>query len=259
MSLRDAIAANDVESAAIAIAADEYPGLRPEQVRAALDDLADELARSVDAATGHARLGRFLHGIYRSHGFRTPETYDDPRLHHLNCVLTRRVGSPVALSVVLLSVGKRLNIDLSGVAFPGHFMVRYEASQPLFVDPTSGAFPFPADCLRKLAADELRVSSWQAERFLEPVGARTFAVRLLQNLQRSYEERGDRGRSLLVADRLYDATGSPTARCDRGLRAATLGAKHGAIDDLCAYLRDHEDAEVLRTVARLRASANELN
>lgn len=258
-SLREAVAADDVEAAAIAIALDDDPALRAEHVRAALDRLAEQLAPSVDAVRGHARLGRLLRGMYRDQRFTTAAAYDDPRVHQIHQVLERRVGSPVALAAVLVSVARRLQIELSGVAFPGHFMVRYEASEPVFVDPSNGAFPFPADCLRKLAAEELRVPPLEADRFLLPVGARTFAVRLLQNLQRAHEDRGDLGRAMLVADRLYEVTGSPTARCDRGLRAAVLGAPHGALDDLSAYLRDHRDAEVERAAARIAPTTIDLN
>lgn len=259
LCLREAVLADDVESAAIAVALDHDAGLKAEHARAELDAVAALLAPRVMAASGHARLGRLLQGIYRDLGFTSPPSYDDPRLHHLHEVLERRVGSPVALAVVLVTVGRRLGITLSGVAFPGHFMVRYEASEPVFVDPSNGAFPFPADCLRKLASDELRVEEADAERFLLPVGARTFAVRLLQNLQRSYEDRGDLGHALVVADRLYEVTGSPTARCDRGLKAALLGAPHAALEDLAAYLEEHRDAEIERTAASLHPTMIDLN
>ena len=258
-TLRDAVAADDVEATAIAIALDDHPNLRPEHVRAALDALAWRLAPRVLGIRGHARLGRLLTAVYRDEGFRTPTAYDDPRLHHLNCVVARRVGSPVALAAMLIAIARRLGVPLSGVAFPGHFMVRYEASEPVFVDPASGAFPFPAESLRALAADELAVPLEDTERFLQPVGARTFAVRLLQNLQRAHECRGDLGRALVVADRLYDVTGAASARCERGLKAAALGAPHGALDDLFAYLRDHRDAEVERAAAELAATPHQLN
>src|SRR5690606_2829111 len=214
---------------------------------------------SVLAVSGHERLGRLLRAIYHDLGFTSPETYDDPRLHHLNVVLELRVGSPVALAAVLVAVGRRLGITLSGVAFPGHFMVRYEANEPVFIDPSNGAFPFPAESLRQLASDELGVDESEAERFLLPVGARTFAVRLLQNLQRSYEDRGELGHALIVADRLYEVTGSPTARCDRGLKAALLGAPHAALEDLAAYLEKHRDDEIERAAARLHPRLGDLN
>jgi regulator of sirC expression with transglutaminase-like and TPR domain len=258
-SLRQAVEQDDVEAAAIAISTDAYPGLRAEHVRSALDRLAAELAPHVYAARGHARLGRVLAGIYGTLGFRTPDSYDDPRLHHLSSVIERRAGSPVALAVVSIAIASRLGISLRGVAFPGHFMVRYDAAEPIFIDPSTGAFPFPAECLGKLASDELRVPLEETDRFLAPVGARTIAIRLLQNLMRSYEERGDQGRALLVADRLFDITGAASARCDRGLRAALLGAPHAALEDLTAYLRDHDDAEVSKTASRLHPGPIDLN
>jgi regulator of sirC expression with transglutaminase-like and TPR domain len=257
--LAEAIEAGDVEGVATAIALDVYPTLRRDHVRAALDDLAAQLSHDVFRVRGHARLGRLLRGVYGELSFETPKTYDDPRLHLVSSVIDRREGSPVALAVVLSAVGKRLGIELHGVAFPGHFMVRYEAGQPIFVDPSNGAFPFPADCLRKLASEELRLSEDDTDRFLAPASARTVAVRLLQNLQRSYEERGDRGRSLWVADRMYEITGAASARCDRGLRAAALGAHHLALDDLRAYLRDHEDDSVAKAAARLRLRPHDLH
>lgn len=252
-----ALREDDLESLAIAIAADENPRLP--DVPAHLDRLARAIAPGVNAVDGHRRLGRLIRGAYAGLGLGTPETYDDPRLHLIDQVLVRRAGSPVALAVVLILLGRRLGVALGGVAFPGHFMVRYEASEPLFIDPTSGAFPFPADCLLDLAASELRIARAQAERFLEPVAARTFAVRLLQNLQRSHEERGDVGRAMLVADRLYEVTGSPIARCERGLRAAALGAPHAALEDLTAYLADHRDRSVSRAAAELSPTARDLN
>jgi len=259
LCLRDAIAADDVEAVAIAIATDHDPGVKASRIRAELDAIARLLEPSVLAVSGHERLGRLLRAIYHDLGFTSPETYDDPRLHHLNVVLELRVGSPVALAAVLVAVGRRLGITLSGVAFPGHFMVRYEANEPVFIDPSNGAFPFPAESLRQLASDELGVDESEAERFLLPVGARTFAVRLLQNLQRSYEDRGELGHALIVADRLYEVTGSPTARCDRGLKAALLGAPHAALEDLAAYLEKHRDDEIERAAARLHPRLGDLN
>ena len=84
-------------------------------------------------------------------------------------------------------------------------------------------------------------------------------MRLLQNLASAHEAQGDLGRAMLVFDRLYEITGSPSARCDRGLRAAALGAPHGALDDLTAYLAERPDRAVSRTAARLAPTALDLN
>ena len=257
--LIEAVRAEDIEASVAAIAADENPHLSVADVTRELDDLAARIAPDVGSVDGARRLGRLVRATYGTLRFSTPETYDDPRLHLVDQVLARRRGSPVALAAVVILLGRRFDVSLSGVAFPGHFMLRYEGDAPVFIDPSSGAFPFPVDSLRSLAAEELRVPLERADRFLAPVGARTIAVRLLQNLQRTHEERGDLGRAMLVLDRLYEITGSPMARCDRGLRAAALGAPHGALDDLTAYLRDHPDAAVSRAAEALEASTLDLN
>lgn len=254
-----AVRANDSEAVAIALAADERPALRARDVRDRFDAMAATLRPSLEGVHGARRLGRVIQGVYRTLRFHGPDRYDEPDMHLVDAVLERRLGSPVALAVVLMSVAKRLDVRLSGVAFPGHFMVRYEATKPVFIDPSSGAFPFPAESLLELAADELRLTPASAKRFLEPAPARTVAVRLLQNLQRSHEERGDLGRALLAIDRLYELTGATVLRADRGLRAAALGAPHGALDDLEAYLAEHRDESAARAAAALEPGRLDLN
>ncbi len=257
--LRRAVRASDPEAVAAAIAADARPGHSGPDPRAALDRLAARLAPRLEGVRGPARLGRLLDGAYRELGFASPERYDDPDAHLLDRVLATRRGSPVVLAVVLGALGRRLDVTLHGVAFPGHYMVRYEAARPLFIDPASGAFPFPAESLLELAADELRLSPGAAKRFLEPASARSLAVRMLMNLQRAHELRGDLGRAMLAVDRLYELTGAPSLRCDRGLRAAALGAPYGALDDLRAFLREGHDAAAARAVARLDPTPLDLN
>lgn len=254
-----AVRANDSEAVAIALARDERPDLRERDVRGRLDAMADTLRPGLAGVHGARRLGRVIKGVFRTLRFHGPDRYDDPGAHLIDVVLERRLGSPVALSVVLMGIARRLDVRLSGVAFPGHFMVRYEATKPVFIDPSSGAFPFPAESLLELAADELRLTPATAKRFLEPAPARTLAVRLLQNLQRSHEERGDLGRALLAIDRLYELTGATSLRADRGLRAAALGAPHGALDDLEAYLAEHRDETAARAAAALEPGLLDLN
>src|SRR5205809_517803 len=61
--------------------------------------------------------------------------------------LDRRTGIPITLAVVLIEVGRRVGLDVRGVSFPGHFLVRCETPRgPVFVDPFSG---------RTLARDEI--------------------------------------------------------------------------------------------------------
>ncbi len=249
--LREAVVAQPdaPEDAAFAIAADEYATLRVLPYRCRLDELGAGLARraATSDAIGRARLlCRYLH---HEVGFRGSDDYDDPRNNYLNDVIDRRTGSPVALAVMLMAVGRRAGIDVRGVAFPGHFLVRIEGH---FADPFEGGAPIERGRLLSLARETLG-DAREALASLEPVGARTVAVRMLLNLQRIHRQRGDHARAMVVCDRLYDVTRAPFHRVDRGMHALALGATQAAIADFEAYLavhREGDSADKARTLLR---------
>ena len=52
------------------------------------------------------------------------DKYEDPRNSCLNEVLDRRTGIPITLSVVYMEVARRAGLQVDGINFPGHFLVR---------------------------------------------------------------------------------------------------------------------------------------
>ena len=53
----------------------------------------------------------------------------------LNDVLDTRQGIPITLAILYIAVGRRLGLNVRGVSFPGHFLVRYESEDGvLFID-----------------------------------------------------------------------------------------------------------------------------
>ena len=49
---------------------------------------------------------------------------EDPRNGCLNEVLERRTGIPLTLSIVYMEVARRAGLQVDGINFPGHFLVR---------------------------------------------------------------------------------------------------------------------------------------
>ena len=244
------------ESVALAIARDEYPHLQTEHCHALLDVWAEQARERfrtlLDGPQRNPNLecAALCNFIYRDLGFRGSDDYDDPRSHFLNHVLEARSGSPVAMAVVVIAIGERLGVRVDPVAFPGHVLVRVGGDDGVYLDPYDGGFPLPRQALQRLAAETLD-DELEATRRLEPVGARTVGVRMLLNLQRIYHTRQDHARSMVVCDRLFELTGAPLHRCDRGLHALALGASEAAIADLEAYLASHptaRDADKVRAV-----------
>ncbi len=52
------------------------------------------------------------------------DKYEDPRNSCLNEVLERRTGIPLTLSIVYMEVARRAGLQVDGINFPGHFLVR---------------------------------------------------------------------------------------------------------------------------------------
>ena len=67
------------------------------------------------------------------------DNYADPRNSFLNDVLERRLGIPITLSVLYLEVGRRAGLNLFGVSFPSHFLVKaVDERGELIIDPFNG-------------------------------------------------------------------------------------------------------------------------
>lgn len=61
--------------------------------------------------------------------------YYDTRNSDLAWCLSEGVSSPIGLGVIYMLVGQRLEIEVEGISFPGHFLCRiFEGGYPLIVD-----------------------------------------------------------------------------------------------------------------------------
>jgi regulator of sirC expression with transglutaminase-like and TPR domain len=213
----------------------------------------DAWAASIPRPGTFADVTRLLYDVV---GLRCATDYDDPAWSYLSTVVTRRQGLPVLLATVAIAVAERVGVALEPIAFPGHFLLRDRETR-IYIDPASGRYPLAEDELLKVAKRVHKDPAVAALR-LEPVDARGFAVRVLQNLTRALGKRGDHARSFVVYDRLVELTGSPEHRCDRAAHALALGSVDAAIDDFQAYLeacphgQDRERVERLLSEARGR-------
>ena len=144
----------DLTEAALWIAAEEYPGLGVAGYLTQLDDLADAATPALARATSwHEQvtaLNRFLFQERRFGG--NAADYFDPRNSYLNEVIDRRCGIPITLALVYMAVGRRLSLEVRGVSFPGHFLVKCVGEGEILVDAYIGRAVSRADCLGRLRA-----------------------------------------------------------------------------------------------------------
>jgi regulator of sirC expression with transglutaminase-like and TPR domain len=174
------------------------------------------------------------------------DRYDDPRNSFLNVVLDRRTGIPITLAVVYLEVARRAGVQVTGVNFPGHFLLRaadeharmHYSGDFVIVDPFhGGALLSEVDCremLRQHVGDEAAFDTG----LLQPATRREIVVRMLVNLKRLYVRMRSFPQARFVADLLL--TVDPTAVSelrDRGLLAYHLQDFGAALRDLENYLQ----------------------
>ena len=247
-----------LDQAALAIAAEEYPDLDPGPTLAALDDLAARVGEEVGDLRPPLKVLQAMRKVLRAEGYKgNEEDYYDPRNSFLNEVVTRKLGIPITLSLVTIEVARRLGLELQGVGFPGHFLVRCSEQAGMqgsvFIDAFNGWELLGSDeCTARFRA-VLHGRPFDRT-LLDPVDSRHILTRLLHNLKRIYVERGDDLRTLWVVDRLLQITpGDLEERRDRGLVSARLGGTAAAARDLEAYVQGNpraSDVDEVRALLR---------
>jgi regulator of sirC expression with transglutaminase-like and TPR domain len=221
----------DLGVAALMVGEWEYQGLDVAHYVTVIDQFANRVRSAVKPAPNEAFADiRALNDVlFDKLGFRgNDDDYYDPKNSFLNEVIDRRVGIPITLSVLYIEVARRIGTHLSGIAFPGHFLVRCDrGDEILIIDPFHmGLTLDEEELLRRLR----RVTGKDAEiegGMLQPASKRAILLRMLSNLAGIFQRDGDLGRSLAVLERMR--------------------------------ILDRDDAQIERRLVSLRRRAGELN
>ncbi len=192
------------EYLAFAIAGMAYPTLNIDEQLATLDQLASVVARALhDIPPGYERAARFMDVLHYDLGFTgNREHYYHPDNSYLNVVLQQRVGLPIMLSLLCMAIGRRLDLDVVGMGFPGHFMARYQDKEGSWLlDPFYNKVTFLSDANRYLSDIFERPVTLSAEMY-EPVSATALAQRILLNLRNVYLNRKNFSMTISVLEYL---------------------------------------------------------
>ena len=229
----------DLATAALLIAAVEYPDLDIDQQLAILDSLAEGAAYRI----GQDRdpfycVNNLSEYLFDEVGFQGNQgEYYDPRNSYLNEVLQRRTGLPITLCLVCLEVGKRLDIPLVGVGLPGHFVLSHRSQTDLIIDPFRRGILLSEEECAQILKNVLGANVDWDPRYLTPASNREFIARILRNLKGIYLNRRDHEEALDVVDiTLALRPDDLNERRDRGLIYYRLGHYQMALDDLRHFL-----------------------
>ena len=181
----------------------------PEQLEAALSRRLDHIDRRIAALD--QQVNGYLEG-YQSDPSKTPSNsallidvvgrslgYRGDTLEYFSSgnslfdhVIDNRLGIPISLAAIYMSVGQRLGIKVHGVGFPGHFLIRViepDGSERL-VD------PFSHHKLSTQDVTALRASTGEQfgqfdEAWLANAHPHDMLVRMFENLKRVFLNEGN--------------------------------------------------------------------
>ena len=245
----------DLAEAALLIAAEEYPDLRPGVYLNRIAQMAVELKRRIRGVVEpHAVVEIANTYFFEEEHFKgNRDEYYDPRNSFLNEVIDRRVGIPITLAVLYMAVGERAGLPVRGVGMPGHFLVKYApTSGEVFIDAFNGRTLTRDECAKML--EEMYGGTVQMRpALLEPSTKRQILARILNNLKSLYLSRGDLAKALAASDRIMLADPHLTSEWrDRGLILFQLRHDTQALNDFSRYLAVRPEPEDAPRVKQLR-------
>lgn len=181
-----------VEEAAFVLASHFHEGVNVDERIAELDRLAVGCGPSLEEVLSH---------VFADLGFLGNSCgYYDQNNSCLDTVIDRRLGIPITLSIVLMSVGRRVGRQMSGIGMPGHFLT-FDVESGTYIDAFDGGQRLDEFGCQQLFTQLHGAGVPWHPSMLSPIGPRGIIRRMLNNLAQVAMNESDH-RSRIIATRL---------------------------------------------------------
>lgn len=177
----------DLAEAALLLATRDRPGVSLSRYRDHLAELVAAVAQTHAALpAGPSRktdaLAAVIHDQFTYSGDR--DSYDDLQNANLMRVIDRRKGLPIALGILHIHCGQALGWDISGLNFPGHFLIRLDdGASRTILDPFNGGVEVTVAELRDLLKATHGQGAELTPAHYAVAGNRDILIRLQNNLK----------------------------------------------------------------------------
>ncbi len=184
----------DLEDAIILLARFNNPTLRSSDIRQTLDHFAAQIEDDIKYAVNDGeKMRKVLKLVFNDLGFQgNAENFHDPNNSFIDQVIKNRKGLPITLALIVIFIGRRVDLPFHGVNMPIHFMLKYESDQQkVLLDPFDQGNTISYDqCYHFLKKNGIKP---RAEHF---ENAKTYEIllRCIRNLINSYERLGEEKR-----------------------------------------------------------------
>ena len=225
---------------------------------------ADLLAKKIEksftkSSTQEEKLLILVNQLFNELGFHgSTLDYHHRSNSYMNEVMDDREGLPITLSVLLIEIANRLDLPVSGLGLPGHFMAIYQEALPPKKSQKSKPKEFLIDSfggkiVSREEASRITGIKLKDEDFV-PVSNRDIITRMLRNLVQSAEREEDKIARLRYVDAIIAI--DPEDRYTRAMRAMIHygeGRFTKALKDIDFLINKNPNAPELEPLRVLRS------
>ena len=238
--------------AVISIAQHAHPDLDMQSILDRIDQWGTKLKSRITPDTPSIqRLQLLKHFFYSELGF-GPNLNDfyAPENSYLHQIIESRRGVPISLAILMMELGQQIGLNIRGVSFPNHFMMRISLPQgEIIMDPLTGE-SLSKNQLQEMLDPYLDAKGYRGELslplniFLRASSSREILSRFMRNLKMIYSEHERWERLMGIQERLVILLPDSAEEVrDRGLIFAQLEYIRPALADLHYYLAEQPEAE----------------
>lgn len=254
----------DLAETALILSALDRPKLALDSYRQHLKSMATEAANiGGDIEHLEARVVFINRLLFETHGYAgDTEDYDNPDNANLLHVIDNRAGLPVSIGILYIHCARAAQYDITGLAFPGHFLLRISAGAGrAILDPFHGGQALVAGHLHDLLKQFMGADAELTPHHQAPVGNRDILLRLLNNIKSRALRDNDTARAAELLERMVlFAPKVANVWQELGILSAHTGKLRQAIHALETFLDfappDHDERAAETLLTQIKTSMN---
>ena len=217
------------------------------------ENLAQDIASHFpEKATGEEKLKILVFQLFKEMGYHgSTLDYDHPSNSYMNEVMDDREGLPITLSVLFIELANRLELPVSGLGIPGHFLAMYrdeskKKTKEIIVDPFGGKI------ITRSEASEITGLRLNDKDFV-PASKRDIITRMLRNLIHTAEsQRNSSDRLLYINAILAIEPGDTYTRAMRAMINYGEGRFTDALKDINSLISENPDSPEMAPLLEIK-------
>jgi len=248
----------DLMRASLLLAQIDNPDVDVESYLLRIEEMAAELQGALpDEISEVEKLSRLDQYLFENLGVRGSRfEYDAQSNSYLNEVIDDREGLPITLSVLYMEIARRIGLNVVGVGLPGHFVVRFESTEPGQAAVTIDPFERGRRLSEQEVSQIIALAGFPDEpRFREATSPVRIVERMTMNLLRRAEtERLDAAVLRYLETLVMLAPDNLEYRAKRLEMRARTGRTADAIEDADFFIQQHANEVNVEQVRNLKLS-----